>query len=166
MIKIICRIIALGIIGLMPCIIHPNNSSAIGVDKPLVNAGDEARARALYKELRCLVCQNQAIDDSNADLARDLRFLVRERIERGESDEEILDYVVGRYGDWILLNPAIKFKTLVLWLGPLLLLILGSTMAVRLILEQKNSGLDRERPLTRQEKQRLRKVLDDKKRYN
>ncbi len=79
----------------------------------------EQRAREISKGLRCLVCQNQAIDESDADLARDLRVLVRERLVAGDSDEEAIDFIVSRYGDWVLLNPPFKLTTLALWLGPL-----------------------------------------------
>ena len=78
----------------------------------------EARARALSKELRCLVCQNQSIDDSNAPLARDLRVLVRDRLQAGDSDAKVMEYVTDRYGDYVLLRPPFKATTLVLWIGP------------------------------------------------
>ncbi len=83
----------------------------------------EARARALSAELRCLVCQNQSIDDSDALLARDLRTLVRERLSAGESDAEIIDFVVARYGEFVLLRPPFNARTLLLWLAPLLILL-------------------------------------------
>lgn len=79
----------------------------------------EQRAREISKGLRCLVCQNQSIDESNAGLARDLRVLVRERLSIGDSDQEVIDYIVYRYGDFVLLNPPFKLSTLALWLGPL-----------------------------------------------
>jgi len=78
----------------------------------------EARAREVGKGLRCVVCQNQSIDESNADLARDMRVLVRDRITNGDTNEEVLDYMVDRYGDFVLLDPPFKISTLVLWLGP------------------------------------------------
>lgn len=78
----------------------------------------ESRAREVSKELRCVVCQNQSIDDSNADLARDMRVLVRDRVLAGDSNQQILDYMVSRYGDFVLLNPPFKTSTYALWLGP------------------------------------------------
>jgi cytochrome c-type biogenesis protein CcmH len=102
---------------------------AVAVDKPLADPALEARARALHKELRCLVCQNQSIEDSNADLARDLRTLVRERIAAGDSDDEAVAFIVDRYGDWVLLKPPLKAGTLLLWISPLLLLLAGATLA-------------------------------------
>ncbi len=79
----------------------------------------EGRARVISKQLRCLVCQNQSIDESEAELARDLRVIVRERLVAGDSDDEVIEFVVARYGDWVLLKPPFKAKTLVLWLAPL-----------------------------------------------
>lgn len=83
----------------------------------------EGRARELSKELRCLVCQNQSIDDSNAELAKDLRVIVRERLVEGDSNEEVLDFVVARYGDYVLLRPPVKPETYLLWFGPAAILL-------------------------------------------
>ena len=91
----------------------------------------EARARALSAELRCLVCQNQSIDDSNAPLARDLRVLVRERLSAGDSDADVMKYVVARYGEFVLLRPPMATSTLLLWLAPLLLLLGAGFMIAR-----------------------------------
>ena len=85
----------------------------------------EARARNLSKDIRCLVCQNQSIDDSNAGLARDLRVLVRQRLTKGDSDEQILDFLVNRYGDFVLLKPPVKLSTYALWYGPIAIFIFG-----------------------------------------
>lgn len=85
----------------------------------------EARAREVGKDLRCLVCQNQSIDDSDAELAQDMRVLVRERIVAGDSNIEVIDYIVSRYGDYVLLNPPFKAKTLALWVGPGAFLLAG-----------------------------------------
>jgi cytochrome c-type biogenesis protein CcmH len=85
----------------------------------------EARARALSSELRCLVCQNESIDDSDADLARDIRLLIRERITKGESNGQVRDFLVSRYGDFILLKPPFKLATALLWFTPPLALLLG-----------------------------------------
>src|SRR3546814_18790563 len=86
----------------------------------------EARARALSKEIRCLVCQSESIDTSNAILARDLRILVREQLKAGNSDQEVRDYLVARYGDYVLLRPPMKLETGLLWFGPFLSLFLGA----------------------------------------
>ena len=105
---------------------------AISPDEILKDPALEARARAIGQSLRCLVCQNQSIDDSDAGLARDLRTLVRERLTAGDSDQAVIAYVVSRYGDFVLLRPPVKPETWVLWFGPLLLLVgVGSLIAVR-----------------------------------
>ncbi len=86
----------------------------------------EARARELSKNLRCLVCQNESIDESNADLAKDLRILLRERLKAGDTDEEAVQYLVDRYGEYVLLKPRFAPHTLVLWIGPFLVLLIGA----------------------------------------
>ena len=91
----------------------------------LVNPTLEKRARHISKDLRCLVCQNQSIDDSDATLARDLRSLVRERLVQGDTDLEVIDYVVSRYGDFVLLRPPVKEVTILLWLGPIVFALIG-----------------------------------------
>lgn len=96
---------------------------AIAVDprEMLADPALEHRAREIGKELRCLVCQNQSIDDSDADLARDLRIIVRERLKVGESDSQVLAFVTARYGDYVLLKPPFKLSTYALWFGPLVI---------------------------------------------
>ncbi len=91
---------------------------AVQPDEVLADPALEARARALSKELRCMVCQNQSIDDSAAPLARDLRLLVRERLTDGDSDQQVLDFLVARYGEFVLLRPPFNWHTLLLWLCP------------------------------------------------
>ena len=98
---------------------------AVTPDEQLADPKLEARARALSQELRCLVCQNQSIDDSAAPLAHDLRVILRERIAAGDSDRQAVDYLVRRYGDFVLLKPAFQADTWALWLGPLAVLLLG-----------------------------------------
>lgn len=98
---------------------------AVLPDEVLADPALEARARALSAELRCMVCQNQSIDDSNADLARDLRVLVRERLTAGDTDEEVIDYVVARYGEFVLLKPRWNVRNAVLWATPVVLLLAG-----------------------------------------
>ena len=90
----------------------------------------EARARALSKELRCMVCQNESIDDSDADLAHDLRVLVRERLKAGDSDKEVLDFLVSRYGEFVLLRPRLSWRTAALWGLPPVVLIFGVVMLI------------------------------------
>lgn len=99
---------------------------AVQPDEIMSNPAEEARARDLSQELRCMVCQNQSIDDSNAPLARDLRLLVRERIAAGDSDSQVIDFLVARYGEFVLLKPRFRTHTLLLWLLPPLVLVGGA----------------------------------------
>jgi cytochrome c-type biogenesis protein CcmH len=117
----------------------------------------EARARALSAQLRCLVCQNQSIDDSNAALARELRLLVREQLVAGNSDQEILDYLVGRYGQFVLLKPQFNVFTAILWVAPVLLLVGGGILAVRVIRARAAQSGGGE--LSPEEERRLREIL-------
>ncbi|EJL53723.1 hypothetical protein involved in biosynthesis of c-type cytochrome [Rhizobium sp. CF122] len=94
---------------------------AVNPDEMLADPVLEARARAISCELRCMVCQNQSIDESNAELAKDLRLLVRERIAAGDSDRDVVDYLVSRYGEFVLLKPRVNARTILLWAAPLLL---------------------------------------------
>ena len=98
---------------------------ALQPDEILKNQQQEQRAREISKIIRCMVCQNQSIDDSNAPLARDLRILIREKIKQGETNKEIYKFLTDRYGDFILLKPPLKLSTLVLWFSPFLFFILG-----------------------------------------
>jgi cytochrome c-type biogenesis protein CcmH len=118
----------------------------------------EARARALSGELRCLVCQNQSIDDSNADLAHDLRVLIRERLSAGDSDSQVLQFMVRRYGDFILLRPPVKPDTYLLWFGPFAVLALGAVGAA-LYLRRSGRAAEAPAPLSTDEQRRLRKLL-------
>lgn len=104
---------------------------AVEPDEILNDPKLESRARDISAGLRCLVCQNQSIDDSNAPLARDLRILVRERLKAGDSDEEVVDFVTERYGDYVLLRPPFNLGTLLLWLAPILVLIGAVVVALR-----------------------------------
>jgi cytochrome c-type biogenesis protein CcmH len=98
---------------------------AVQPDEVLADPALEQRARELSADLRCLVCQNQSIDDSDAPLARDLRLLLRERLKAGETDKQVIDYLVSRYGEFILLKPRFSAQTFALWLGPFLILLFG-----------------------------------------
>lgn len=113
------------VIILILAALAPMPAAAVNPDEVLADPTLEARAREISKDLRCLVCQNQSIDDSDAELARDLRVLVRERLTAGDTNEEVVDYVVSRYGDFVLLNPPFKGTTYVLWLAPAVIALLG-----------------------------------------
>jgi cytochrome c-type biogenesis protein CcmH len=129
---------------------------AVEPDEVLPDPTLEARARALSKTLRCMVCQNQSIDDSNAPLARDLRLLLRERIKAGESDDQVRDFLVSRYGEFVLLEPLLNAHTVILWALPLAGLALGG-ITFLLISRRKNRMA--ENPLSSEEKQRLARLL-------
>jgi cytochrome c-type biogenesis protein CcmH len=104
---------------------------AVEPDEILSDPALEARARHISEGLRCLVCQNQSIDDSNAPLARDLRLLVRERLEKGDSDAQVMQFIEDRYGEFVLLRPPFNLETLLLWLAPLLVLLSAVVVALR-----------------------------------
>jgi len=106
-------------------------AAAVQPDEVLKDPALEQRARGLSAGLRCLVCQNQSIDDSDAPLAKDLRVLVRERLKAGDTDEEVKSFVVQRYGEFVLLRPVVAGHTLLLWLTPVLVLGLGGLAVVR-----------------------------------
>ncbi len=119
----------------------------------------EARARAISRELRCLVCQNESIDDSAAPLARDLRRIVRERLVAGDSDEEVLDYVVARYGEYVLLRPRVKPQTWLLWFGPGLALLIGG--AAIGIYVRRRAAAPAPAALSPDEERRLLEIVND-----
>lgn len=118
-----------GAIRLVLCLVAllaPMNALAVNPDEVLPDPALEARARTISAELRCMVCQNQSIDDSNADLARDLRLLVRKRLTDGDTDQQVLDYIVSRYGEFVLLKPRLSEKTYILWGAPIALFVAGA----------------------------------------
>jgi cytochrome c-type biogenesis protein CcmH len=118
--RIVAGLVALSLLFAVPL------AHAVQPDEIMTDPAKEARARTLSRELRCMVCQNQSIDDSDAPLARDLRLLVRERISTGDSDKQVLDFLVARYGEFVLLKPRFELHTLLLWLLTPLLLIGGA----------------------------------------
>jgi cytochrome c-type biogenesis protein CcmH len=134
---------------------------AVQPDEIMTDPVKEARARDLSRELRCMVCQNQSIDDSEAPLARDLRLLVRERIAAGDSDSQVLDFLVARYGEFVLLKPRFEQQTLLLWLVPPLVL-LGGGLALWMNSRRRPKGGAEEAagpPLTADEEARLRQLM-------
>ncbi len=112
---------------------------AVQVDEILPDPGLEARAREISHELRCMVCQNQSIDDSEAPLARDLRLLVRERLKVGDSDTQVVDFMVARYGEFVLLKPRVSWHTAILWGAPLAILIAG-LLGIGFSVPRRSSG--------------------------
>jgi cytochrome c-type biogenesis protein CcmH len=112
---------------------------AVQVDEILPDPKLETRARAISHELRCMVCQNQSIDDSEAPLARDLRLLVRERLKTGDSDSQVIDFMVARYGEFVLLKPRMSWHTAILWGAPLAILIIG-ILAIGFTFMRRSAG--------------------------
>jgi cytochrome c-type biogenesis protein CcmH len=133
---------------------------AVQPDEVLPDKRLEERARAISTELRCLVCQNQSIDDSDAPLARDLRLLVRERLTAGDSDTGVRDFVVSRYGEFVLLKPPFGASTLLLWLSPILVLGLGALMLFAA--RRRTATGAAARPLDVEEQRRLDALLRNK----
>jgi len=134
---------------------------AVEPDEMLKDPKMEARARAISKNLRCLVCQNENIDDSNAGLAKDLRIKLRERLMAGDTDDQAVSFLVDRFGEFVLLKPRFAAHTLVLWLGPFVLLAFGIFSLWR-IQSKRNSVAVAENELSLDEQNRLKELLDDK----
>ncbi len=135
--------------------------AAVQPDEMLKNPALEARARTLSQQLRCMVCQNESIDESDAPLAHDLRVLVRERLQAGDSDAQVLDFLVARYGEFVLLKPRLSWRTVLLWGLPPGLLLTGVAL---LVLAAKRRHGQRQEPvpnLTAAEQARLKKILGD-----
>jgi cytochrome c-type biogenesis protein CcmH len=135
----------------------PAPAYAVQPGEMLKDSALEARARKLSQELRCVVCQNQSIDDSNAPLAQDLRLLVRERLSAGDTDEQVLAFIVARYGEFVLLRPRFKPETLLLWLAPMLLL--GWAALILLRARWRMPASSPAAPLTLEERRRLDDLL-------
>ncbi|MCR4268381.1 cytochrome c-type biogenesis protein [Nitratireductor sp. ZSWI3] len=132
---------------------------AVQPDEVLSDPALEQRARDLSAELRCMVCQNQSIDDSDAELARDLRILVRDRLEAGDSNEQVLDYIVARYGEFVLLKPRLNVKTVLLWSAPLLFLLIGGSVLLANARQRRKSA---QPTLSKDEEARLDRILNDR----
>ena len=148
-------VVAIGVAGLSP-------AYAVQPDEIMSDPAKETRARDLSRELRCMVCQNQSIDDSEAPLARDLRLLVRERIAAGDSDTQVIDFVVVRYGEFVLLKPRFNPHTLVLWLLPPLA-VMGGGLALWTYCRRRSKSLGTADPsllhLTEEEEARLERLI-------
>jgi cytochrome c-type biogenesis protein CcmH len=131
---------------------------AVQPDEILADPAQEARARALSRELRCMVCQNQSIDDSDAPLARDLRLLVRERIVAGDSDDKVIAFLTARYGEFVLLKPRFAWHTALLWLAPAAL-VLGGIAGILITLRRRRAVPAVSAPLTDDEKRKLNELV-------
>lgn len=149
---------ALACLALFAALLLGNAALAVQPDEVLKDPVLEERARHLSAGLRCMVCQNQSIDDSDADLARDLRILVRDRLSAGDTDEQVLDYIVSRYGEFVLLKPRFNMRNALLWSVPVILLLAGGGFLLV-------SARRRQRPaagtLSQAENEALNKLLRD-----
>lgn len=135
---------------------------AVQPDEVLDDPVLEERARGLSQELRCPVCRNENIDESNADIARDLRILVRERLVAGDTDTQVLDYMVARYGEFVLLRPPVHGGNLLLWLAAPLMLLGGGIMALLFVRRSRREDVAAPSPLSAEEEARLKDVLGSK----
>ena len=135
--------------------------AAVQPDEMLQNPVLEARARTLSQQLRCMVCQNESIDESDAPLAHDLRVLVRERLQAGDSDAQVLDFLVARYGEFVLLKPRLSWRTAMLWGLPPGLLLIGITLLVVAAVRRRGRVQEPAPNLTAAEQARLKKILAD-----
>src|SRR2546421_10461326 len=133
----------------------PRHALAVQPDEILTDPALEGRARVLSKELRCMVCQNQSIDDSDAPLARDLRLLVRERLKAGDSDAQVFDFLTARYGQFVLLKPRFGWDTALLWGAPAGVLLVGGLAIVMALRRRKDLSVPATPPLTDDEIRRL-----------
>ena len=146
-------------LGLM--LIGPPMAHAVLPSEVLSDPAQEARARALSAELRCMVCQNQSIDDSDAPLAADLRILVRERIVAGDTDDEVIDFLVARYGEFILLKPRVSWHTAALWAAPPVILVVAVVIAFVGYRNRRKSAADAPAPLDATERKALETLVSD-----
>jgi cytochrome c-type biogenesis protein CcmH len=145
------------LIAIMGVLLTLSPAFALSPDELLEDPAMESRARAISAQLRCLVCQNQSIDDSDAPLARDLRTLVREQLTAGKSDGEIMDFVVARYGEYVLLRPRLTAGTLLLWGTPFAVLLIASAA---LLMRRRRAGAAPETPLSEAERQALQRAIE------
>lgn len=146
-------------IALLIALAAAGTALAVQPDEVLKDTALELRARNLSSELRCMVCQNQSIDDSEAPLARDLRVLVRERLTKGDSDQQVLDFLVARYGEFVLLRPRLEWHTLLLWGLPPAALMAGAIGLVLMARRRKETSLAAE-TLSTEEQRRLSTLVD------
>ena len=151
---------ALVLAALMLTVVPLSPARAVNPDEMLADPALEHRARVISRDLRCLVCQNQSIDDSDAGLAKDLRVLVRERLKAGDSNEQVIDYVVARYGDFVLLKPPVKGSTLVLWAGPAVVALFGILALILFYRRRRAASPVAAQPLSPEERARLNKLLE------
>jgi cytochrome c-type biogenesis protein CcmH len=146
-------------LGLICALLMAGPVAAVLPEEQLADAALEARAREISQELRCVVCQNQSIDDSDAPLAADLRAIVRERLTAGDTNEEVMAYVVARYGSFVLLKPPLDLQTILLWSAPLLVLIPGGLGLALYLRRRSRAGTADPTPLSAEEQRTLADIL-------
>ena len=146
-------------IALLAALVASGVAFAVTPDEMLKDPALEARARDLSRELRCMVCQNQSIDDSEAPLAKDLRVLVRERLTKGDSDKQVLDFLVARYGEFVLLKPPFEWHTLVLW-GAMPAALVAGMIGLIVIVRRRQTGNSASVELSPAETRRIEALLD------
>jgi cytochrome c-type biogenesis protein CcmH len=155
------------LLPILLCLLLAGPALAVQPDEILKDSALEERARALSRDLRCMVCQNQSIDDSDAPLARDLRLLVRERLKAGDSDAQVIGFLTDRYGDFVLLKPRMSARTVLLWALPALVLV-GGGLGLLLVLRRRRgagadaAGADSPAPLTPAEQKRLAALTEER----
>ena len=142
-------------------VLTPAAAGAIQPDEVLDDPALEARAREITAELRCVVCRSESIDESNAEIARDLRLLVRERLVAGDSDGEVIDFVVDRYGEYVLFRPPMSARNALLWLSGPIFLLLGGGLAVAFVRGRGRSRAPERPPLSPEERARLEGLLKE-----
>jgi cytochrome c-type biogenesis protein CcmH len=145
--------------ALLLALAGPSPAGAVQPDEILPDPALETRARALSRELRCMVCQNQSIDDSDAPLARDLRILVRERLKSGDTDAQVLEFLTSRYGEFVLLRPSLSGHNVLLWLAPAVLLIAGCAGLILASRRRRVAPIDTA-PLSADEEHRIQDVIN------
>lgn len=148
-------------IALMLAAIASSKSLAVQPGEMLKDPKLEARARELSRELRCMVCQNQSIDESEAPLARDLRLLVRERLTEGDTDQQVLDFLVARYGEFVLLKPPLESRTIILWALPPVALLAGA-IGLFFAVRRRRIGQPEPATLSTEERRRLSTLVDER----
>jgi len=142
------------------CLLGARSAQAVQPDEVLPDPALESRARTISEGLRCLVCQNQSIDDSDAPLAKDLRILVRERLKAGDSDQEIADFIVARYGEFVLLKPRLSAHTVLLWFATPAVFA-AALLLIWLAYRRRQAAAQGLVPLSANEKRRLKRLLDE-----
>lgn len=145
--------------ALLVMLLFASPAAAVDPGERLDDPVLEDRARGLSQELRCLVCQNQSIDDSDAPLAKDLRVLVRDRLKEGDTDAEVLAYIVDRYGEFVLLRPPLRAGTVLLWLAPFMVLLIGIASVLIYVRSRRPEAAEAPEPLSDAEKARLEEIV-------